>query len=164
MKVSTLAIWTLSIATSQAFAPRASFGVARPSVSQLAVSKEDLEGASMMIDGILDRLNANPVFVRLAWHDSGTFDKDLAGDWPAQGGAIGSIRFEEEITHGANNGLKGAAQLLEEVKAMYPKISYADIYQMASARSIENAGGPKIDMRYGECVYDCEHDCVIIRV
>ena len=41
--------------------------------------------------------------VRLAWHDSGTFDVNI-NEWPKAGGAIGSIRFSPEITHGANKG------------------------------------------------------------
>ena len=49
-------------------------------------------------------MNANPIMVRLAWHDSGTYDKEIS-EWPACGGANGSIRFEPEINHGANAGL-----------------------------------------------------------
>ena len=114
----------------------------------LFVSKESLEGAQSMIDSIIDEKNCNPFFVRLAWHDSGTYDDSLKSEpWPKAGGAIGSIRFEPEIKHGANNGLKTAVELLEPVKAKYPDMSYADIFQMASARSIELAGGPKIDMK-----------------
>ncbi len=30
-----------------------------------------------------------PVMVRLAWHDSGTFDKDVKDEWPKAGGANG---------------------------------------------------------------------------
>ena len=113
----------------------------------LFASKESLDGAQAMIDAIIDEKNCNPFFVRLAWHDSGTFDKNVQGEWPAQGGAIGSIRFAPEITHGANNGLINAVKLLEPVKQKFPDLSYADIYQMASARGIEKAGGPKIDMK-----------------
>jgi len=80
---------------------------------------------------------------------SGTYDVNIKGEWPAAGGAIGSIRFDPEITHGANNGLANAIKLLEPVKAKYDDLSYADIFQMASARGIEKAGGPKIDMKYG---------------
>jgi L-ascorbate peroxidase len=120
------------------------------SLSQAISKKESLLGARDMIDKIIDETNANPLFVRLAWHDSGTFDKNIKGDWPAAGGAIGSIRFEPEINHGANAGLSGALKLLEPVKLAFPDVSYADIYQMASARGIELAGGPTIDMKYGK--------------
>jgi len=111
----------------------------------------DLDGAQSMVEGIIQAKNCGPVFVRLAWHDSGTFDVSLTDTeaWPKAGGAIGSIRFDPEINHGANAGLAGAVKLLEPVKEAYPAVSYADLFQMASARSIETAGGPKIDMRYG---------------
>jgi L-ascorbate peroxidase len=115
----------------------------------MSVTKGELAEAQKMIDEIVYGKNCGPVLVRLAWHDSGTFDKDVKGEWPAAGGAIASIRFSPEINHGANAGLAGAAKLLEPVKEANPNVSYADIYQMASARSIELAGGPKIDMKYG---------------
>lgn len=65
------------------------------------------------------------------------------------GGAIGSIRFEPEILHGANAGLSNALALLEPVKKAFPEMSYADIFQMGSARAVALAGGPTIDMVYG---------------
>merc|ERR1719416_199874 len=103
-----------------------------------------------MIDGILAEKNCGPVFVRLAWHDSGTYDCNIdASEWPKAGGATGSIRFDPEINHGANGGLSGAVKLLEPVKEAFPDVSYADIYQMASARGIALSGGPEIDMKYG---------------
>jgi len=105
--------------------------------------------AQEKIDAIIMEKNCGPIFVRLAWHDSGTFDKNVKGEWPAAGGAIGSIRFEPEILHGANAGLSNAVKLLEPVKKDVPAVSYADIYQMASARSIALAGGPAVDMKYG---------------
>jgi catalase (peroxidase I) len=112
-------------------------------------SVNDLQGTQDMIDAIIREKNCHPIFVRLAWHDSGTYDVNLKDEpWPKAGGAIGSIRFAPEITHGANAGLANAIALLEPVKAAFPIVSYADLFQMASARSIELAGGPKIDMRY----------------
>lgn len=120
------------------------------SASSLSVTQGDLDGAQSMVDGILKEKNCGPVFVRLAWHDSGTHDVSLADkEWPASGGAIGSIRFDPEINHGANAGLAGAIKLLEPVKEAFPGVSYADIFQMASARGIILAGGPEIDMKYG---------------
>jgi L-ascorbate peroxidase len=150
MKFSAIAVtFATAIASSEAFvAP--SFGMRGHRVStSLDVSKEDLMGVQDAVDKILDEKNCGPVFVRLAWHDSGTYDDSIKDAWPAAGGAIGSIRFAPEINHGANAGLAGAAELLEPVKKAFPDVSYADIYQLASARAIELAGGPKIDMKYG---------------
>jgi catalase (peroxidase I) len=41
--------------------------------------------------------------VRLGWHDSGTYDKNIK-EWPQRGGANGSLRFDVELKHGANAG------------------------------------------------------------
>jgi L-ascorbate peroxidase len=117
-------------------------------MSSTSTLTETLAGAQQMVDQLLDEKNCGPVMVRLAWHDSGTYDVNLKNEpWPKAGGAIGSIRFKPEITHGANAGLANAVALLEPIKAAYPDVSYADMFQMASARAIELAGGPKIDMR-----------------
>jgi len=115
-----------------------------------AVTSDDLHGAQSKIDEIIFEKNCGPILVRLAWHDSGTYDISLKEEeWPKAGGAIASIRFEPEILHGANAGLSGALKLLEPVKEAFPEVSYADIFQMASARAIALAGGPKIPMIYG---------------
>jgi len=85
-----------------------------------------------------------PIMVRLAWHDSGNYDATIG-----TGGANGSIRFEAELAHGGNAGLKNALALLEPIKAEFDSISWADLIQMASAAAIEVSGGPTIDMQYG---------------
>ncbi|KAL1215687.1 L-ascorbate peroxidase 3 [Cardamine amara subsp. amara] len=80
-----------------------------------------------------------PIMLRLAWHDAGTYDAQSK-----TGGPNGSIRNEEEYTHGANSGLKIAIDLCEGVKAKYPKITYADLYQLAGVVAVEVTGGPDI--------------------
>ena len=55
--------------------------------------------------------------------------------------------YKPEIEHGANAGLAAAVELLKPIKTKYPDVSYADIFQMASARAIELAGGPALKMR-----------------
>lgn len=125
----------------------------------MVATKEDLIGARGAIDKILDEKNCGPIFVRLAWHDSGPHDASVKEPWPAQGGADGSIRFAPEINHGANAGLINAVKLLEPVKEAFPSVSYADIYQMASARAIELAGGPVIDMKYGRVDTQSPDEC-----
>jgi L-ascorbate peroxidase len=147
MKISTFALF-VSISGASAFVAPTAFTSSR-FTTNLDVTKDDLVGAQAMIDSIVYEKNCGPVLVRLAWHDSGTFDKNVKGEWPAAGGAIGSIRFSPEIEHGANAGLSGAVGLLEPVKEAFPDVSYADIFQMASARAIALAGGPKVDMKYG---------------
>jgi len=103
--------------------------------------------------------NCNPIFVRLAWHDSGTFDKD-AGGFPDCGGANGSIRFNTELNHGANAGLQKAVNYLKKFHQTYGDVmSWADLIQMASACSIEHAGGPRIDMKYGRVSTETKREC-----
>ena len=85
-----------------------------------------------------------PILVRLAWHDSGNYDRAARN-----GGAVASIRFDKELAHGGNAGLGAAVALLAPLKEKYPEISHADLIQMASAASIEACGGPRIPMRYG---------------
>lgn len=88
--------------------------------------------------------NCAPILVRLAWHDSGTYNKELG-----TGGATGTIRFEPEMSAPPNAGLKLAYNLLNKIKKAHPDVTWADLYQLGSAAAIEVAGGPKIDMLYG---------------
>ncbi|KFK30138.1 hypothetical protein AALP_AA7G221800 [Arabis alpina] len=83
--------------------------------------------------------NCAPIMLRLAWHDAGTYDAQSK-----TGGPNGSIRNEEECGHGANSGLKIAIDLCEGVKAKHPKITYADLYQLAGVVAVEVTGGPDI--------------------
>lgn len=78
--------------------------------------------------------------LRLAWHDAGTYDVNTR-----TGGANGSIRYEEEYTHGSNAGLKIAIDLLEPIKAKHPKITYADLHQLAGVVAVEVTGGPTVE-------------------
>lgn len=113
-------------------------------VSQYKKAKE-------LISKLIDNKKCNPILIRLAWHDSGTYDNKNVGKpgWPSAGGAIGSIRFEKEITGGPNAGLKKAIDYLTPIKKECPLVSWADLIQMGSATAVELAGGPKIDMKYG---------------
>jgi cytochrome c peroxidase len=86
-----------------------------------------------------------PIFVRLAWHASGTYDKNVCN-----GGSDGAtMRFRPESDHGANAGLALARNSLEAIKAKHPGISYGDLWTLAGAVSIEQMGGPKINWRPG---------------
>jgi L-ascorbate peroxidase len=161
MKIQSSALLLLaSLKSANAFVQPSAFGAPRSfSTTSLKVSKGDLMGAKEMIDGIIYEKNCGPILVRLAWHDSGTFDVNMKEEWPKAGGAIASIRFEPEINHGANAGLTNAIKLLEPVKTNFPEVSYADIYQMASARSIETAGGPTIGVKYGRIDAESPEQC-----
>merc|ERR1712137_1024444 len=121
-----------------------------PSAADLKALKTDL-----MV--FIAKMNCGPILIRLAWHDSGTFDQRI-GEFGKAGGAIGTIIFDPEMSFGANNGLPKARKYLETFKAKYPSVSWADLIQMASAASIEQMGGPKIQMKYGR-VSGTQSDC-----
>ncbi|WOL00878.1 putative L-ascorbate peroxidase 6, chloroplastic [Canna indica] len=109
--------------------------------AQLRSAREDIKE-------LLRTTFCHPILVRLGWHDAGTYDKNI-GEWPKCGGANGSLRFEIELKHAANAGLVNALKLIQPIKDKYPGITYADLFQLASATAIEEAGGPQIPMKYG---------------
>ena len=76
---------------------------------------------------ITDAPDKGPTLVRLAWHSSGTYDK--MSNSGGSGG--GTIRFKEELDHGANAGLAvTAVEWLEPIHKAHPGISYADLYTL----------------------------------
>ncbi|KAH8676000.1 cytochrome c peroxidase [Xylariales sp. PMI_506] len=86
-----------------------------------------------------------PVLVRLAWHASGTYDKETN-----TGGSNGAtMRFAPESDHGANAGLKHARDFLEPVKAKFPWITYSDLWTLAGVAAIQEMQGPIIPWRPG---------------
>lgn len=84
-------------------------------------TKEDFQ---KVYNAIAKRLDENdeyddgsygPVLLRLAWHASGTYDKETG-----TGGSNGAtMRFAPEGDHGANAGLKTARDFLEPVKGKH---------------------------------------------
>jgi len=87
-----------------------------------------------------------PLFVRLAWHAAGTFDKASGSG----GSRYGSIRHSPgEADHGANAGLGVARKLLDPLIAKFPGLSYADLYTLAGVVAVEEMGGPKIPWSAG---------------
>lgn len=109
--------------------------------AQLKSAREDIKE-------LLKTKFCHPIMVRLGWHDAGTYNKNIE-EWPQRGGANGSLRFDVELKHGANAGLVNALNLLKPIKDKYSGVTYADLFQLASATAIEEAGGPKIPMKYG---------------
>lgn len=91
-------------------------------------------------DSSYDGANPGPLLLRLAWHAAGTFCKSTQ-----TGGAAGAtMRFDPELSWGANAGLKLAQDLLEPIKKKYPQVSYSDLWIFAAGVAIEEMGGPKI--------------------
>jgi catalase (peroxidase I) len=68
-----------------------------------------------------------PTLVRLAWHSSGTYDKMSK----TGGSGGGTIRFKEELAHGANAGLASTAvKWMKPIAKKYKGVSYADLYTL----------------------------------
>lgn len=95
------------------------------------------------------KANVCPFTVRLAWHASGTYDQSKAGA-KDQGGSNGAtMRFEPEITDGANAGLALMHDILKPLKKQFPELSYADLWTLAGVQAIKLTGGPDVPFAYG---------------
>ncbi|TYK12532.1 L-ascorbate peroxidase 3, peroxisomal [Cucumis melo var. makuwa] len=105
-----------------------------------AVYLKEIEKARRDLRALIFKEKCAPIMLRLAWHDAGTYDAKTK-----TGGPNGSIRFMKELNHTANKGLKIAVDFCETVKARHPKITYADLYQLAGVVAVEITGGPSID-------------------
>ncbi|KAH6897525.1 cytochrome c peroxidase [Coprinopsis sp. MPI-PUGE-AT-0042] len=95
--------------------------------------------------GEYDDGSYGPVLLRLAWHSSGTYDKETG----TGGSNYATMRFEPESKHGANAGLHVARGLMEEIKKDFPWISYGDLWTLGGVAAIQEMGGPKIPWRPG---------------
>ncbi|KAI9079882.1 hypothetical protein K1719_038128 [Acacia pycnantha] len=113
-----------------------------------ASNPDQLKSAREDIRQLLKTKFCHPILIRLGWHDAGTYNKSIE-EWPQRGGANGSLRFEIELKHAANAGLVNALKLLQPIKDKYSGLTYADLFQLAAATAAEEAGGPKIPMKYG---------------
>ncbi|KAK9993658.1 hypothetical protein SO802_023361 [Lithocarpus litseifolius] len=123
-----------------------------------ASDPDQLQSAREDIKKLLDTSFCHPILVRLGWHDAGTYNKNIQ-EWPQRGGANGSLRFEIELKHAANAGLVNALKLLQPIKEKYSGVTYADLFQLASATAVEEAGGPKIPMKYGRVDVTAPEQC-----
>ncbi|CAE8609959.1 unnamed protein product [Polarella glacialis] len=126
----------------------AMFGPPDPRIRELQKCREELKD-------FIQKRSCHPILLRLAWHDSGTYDQRL-DNFPACGGATGSIRFDPEMNSAANAGMSKALDFLAKFAEKYPYVSWGDLIQLAAATAIECAGGPVIDMRYGRVAVGSE--------
>ncbi|MCJ1406723.1 heme peroxidase [Ptychographa xylographoides] len=86
-----------------------------------------------------------PVLVRLAWHCSGTYDKETN-----TGGSNGAtMRFAPEKDHGANAGLHAAQDFMEPVHEKFPWITHSDLWTLGGVAAIQEMQGPTIPWRPG---------------
>ncbi|GAA5906994.1 hypothetical protein JCM6882_000023 [Rhodosporidiobolus microsporus] len=101
--------------------------------------------AESLEDENYDDGSYGPVLVRLAWHCSGTYDKDTGN-----GGSNGAtMRFAPEANHGANAGLEAARNHLEKIKKQFPEITYSDLWTLAGVVAVQELGGPYVEWKSG---------------
>ncbi|KAK4684412.1 hypothetical protein P7C73_g5767, partial [Tremellales sp. Uapishka_1] len=86
-----------------------------------------------------------PVLIRLAWHASGTYDKESG----TGGSNYATMRFKPEASHGANNGLGIARDHMQKIKDEFPWISYGDLWTLGGVAAVQESGGPTIPWRPG---------------
>lgn len=105
---------------------------------------KEIEKTRRDLRALISSRNCAPIMLRLAWHDAGTYDANKKS-----GGPNGSIRFKDELNRPHNKGLEKAVAFCEEVKAKHPRVSYADLYQLAGVVAVEVTGGPAIHFTPG---------------
>ena len=119
-------------------ASRCVFPAARPAIPV----GYDIAEVTKELKELFEECQCQPIMVRLAWHDAGTYSK-----WDGSGGPSGSIRFMPEAGHGANAGLRWAMNKLESIATAHPGLTYADLYQLAGVVAVKTTGGPDIPFR-----------------
>lgn len=67
------------------------------------------------------------------------------------GSQLGTMRFKEEFSHGANAGLaETAISWMEGIKKKYgDRLSYADLYTLAGVVAVKELGGPQVPWSFG---------------
>lgn len=130
-------------------------------VFAMAPSAETIAGARAQLKALCAEKHCEPILVRVAWHDSGSYSKEAAQTlpFPKAGGATASIRFKPEMSHACNNGLLNAITLITPIKEAFPDIGWADLIQLGSAVAVEVAGGPFIPLRLGRKTAASEEEC-----
>ncbi|KAF2223602.1 mitochondrial cytochrome c peroxidase [Elsinoe ampelina] len=128
--------------------------VKHPIDSGVAVFKPSQSDYQKVYDAVAKKLvdedeyddgSYGPVLVRLAWHASGTYDKETG-----TGGSNGAtMRFAPESEHGANSGLKKARDFLEPIKQQFPWITYSDLWTLSGVCAIQEMQGPVVPWRPG---------------
>ena len=131
---------------SAAGAATAALAASRVAPAHLEKRPDPDEVADAVKDALINKkVNACPMAVRVAWHASGTYDKQ-----DASGGSNGGgMRFEPERSDPANNGLFIIHDLLERVKQRFPTVSYADLWTLAGCKAVEWMGGPSVPHSLG---------------
>lgn len=125
-----------------------------PAPAQQRLNLQDVRRdiARIMIDPNHDDGSYGPLFIRLAWHVSGTYNQsDSTG-----GSNGGTMRFPVERADPENAGFAKAFDVLGKIQQRHPWLSYADLYVLAGYVALEESGGPRIAMGIGRRDYTPE--------
>ncbi|KAF8893544.1 heme peroxidase [Infundibulicybe gibba] len=131
-------------------APKSEFNAVKAG-AHFTPSKEDYQKVYNRIAGLIEEAgdyddgSYGPVILRLAWHSSGTYDKETK----TGGSNYATMRFAPESLHGANAGLHVARNLMEKIKQEHSWISYGDLWTLGGVVAIQEMAGPKIPWRPG---------------
>src|SRR5579864_177418 len=91
-----------------------------------------------------------PAHLRFAFHDAGTYDASTH-----TGGAHGTIRLTEQLRRCGNTGWGHAClELLDEVKADHPEVSWADMIMIGGSGGVLRCGGPETNLGLGRVDWD----------
>jgi len=97
-----------------------------------------------------------PIFLRLAWHSSGTYCAKSKTGGSANGATMRHLEGSE-AKDPENAGLDKAIKFLEPVKKKFPDVSYADLWIFAAYVFLEASGGPKMTFIPGRVDKGPEH-------
>eukprot|EP01047_Picozoa_sp_COSAG01_P011838 COSAG01_NODE_523_length_15948_cov_161.993690_4_plen_312_part_00 len=136
-----------------AAAPAAGAPARGAGAGQQPQQAKDLGGLRAAIeDAMHDRTHDDgslaPLFIRFAWHLSGTYDSRTE----TGGSNGGTMRFAAEANDPENAGFAKAKAVLERVHAEHAAglgISLADVWVLAGYVAIEASGGPAISFAHG---------------
>lgn len=128
--------------------------------SNAPVSVATYDALRKDITALISDKQCGAIFVRLAWHDAGTYCAKSN-----TGGPRGAQRFADgESKHGANAGLGIARNLLSPLVAKYnlngKGVSIADIWACAGNTAIAACGGPNIEFKFGRTDIVSSAQCV----
>jgi catalase (peroxidase I) len=125
-------------------------------------TKPDLATVRSALTDLIATKKCGPILVRLAWHDSGTWDKDIK-----TGGPRGCMRLQgekSEANFGANAGLEVARDLLKEIAestaVAASGMSNADLWALAACVAVKDMGGPEVTFRQGRKDAESIEECV----
>lgn len=89
-----------------------------------------------------------PLLVRLAWHNSGSYDQNDNSELKG-GSYAGTMRFKKEQADPENAGLVTGIEFLKSIKDEFPEISTGDLFTLSGVVGIQEMEGPKIAWRPG---------------